>query len=50
MADLNAVMVRIPADTLIDGAVVELSQDTDGVITAEIRIPAPYPPAAPALT
>jgi hypothetical protein len=47
MADLNATMVRIPAATLVDGAVVELSQDADGVITAEVRIPAPGPaPAA----
>ena len=47
MAELNATMVRIPAGALIDGAVVELSQDADGVITAEVRIPAPQPePAA----
>jgi hypothetical protein len=48
MAELNATMVRIPANVLIDGAVVELSQDAEGVITAEVRIPAPYPPSAPA--
>ena len=50
MAELNATMVRIPATALIDGAVVELSQDAEGVITAEVRIPAPVPaaPAAPA--
>ena len=46
MADLNATMVRIPANTLADGAVVELSQDDTGVITAEVRIPAPVPPTA----
>jgi len=43
MAELNATMVRIPAGALIDGAVVELSQDADGAITAEVRIPAPVP-------
>ena len=43
MAALNAMMIRIPATTLIDGAIVELSQDTNGVITAEVRIPAPVP-------
>jgi hypothetical protein len=43
MADLNATMVRIPKDTLVDGAVVELSQDDTGAITAEVRIPAPAP-------
>ena len=43
MAELNATMVRIPATALIDGAVVELSQDAEGVITAEVRIPAPAP-------
>jgi hypothetical protein len=48
MADLNATMVRIPAGALVDGAVVELSQDPDGTITAEVRIPAPVPPTAPA--
>ena len=48
MAELNATMVRIPANTLVDGAVVELGQDADGVITAEVRIPAPYPPSVPA--
>lgn len=46
MADLNATMVRIPKDVIIDGAVVELGQDADGVITAEVRIPAPAPLAA----
>ena len=48
MADLNATMVRIPAGALIDGAVVELSQDAEGVITAEVRIPAPVPNPEPA--
>ena len=48
MAELNAIMVRIPKDTLIDGAVVELGHDAEGVLTAEVRIPAPYPPSAPA--
>ena len=43
MADLNVTTVRIPANTLVDGAVVELSQDANGVITAEVRIPAPAP-------
>jgi hypothetical protein len=43
MADLNATMVRIPSDALVDGAVVELSQDAGGTITAEVRIPAPPP-------
>ena len=47
MADLNATVVRITAGALVDGAVVELGQDAEGVITAEIRIPAPVPqPAA----
>jgi hypothetical protein len=41
MADLNATMVRIPAATLADGAVIELSQDETGAITAEISIPVP---------
>jgi hypothetical protein len=41
MADLNATMVRIPAATLAPGAVVELSQDAEGVITAEVRMPVP---------
>jgi hypothetical protein len=47
MADANIAMVRIPADTLVDGAVVELSQDADGVVSAEIRIPAPELSADP---
>jgi hypothetical protein len=47
MADVNATMVRIPAGALIDGAVVELSHDAEGVITAEIRIPAPAPKTPP---
>ena len=47
MAELNATMVRIPATALIDGAVVELSQDAEGVITAEVRIPAPVPAPQP---
>lgn len=47
MADANIAMVRIPADTLVDGAVVELSQDADGMVSAEIRIPAPVPADSP---
>ena len=46
MADLNVTTVRIPANTLVDGAVVELGQDANGVITAEVRIPAPVPATA----
>ena len=47
MADVNAILVRIPASALVDGAVVELGHDAEGVLTAEVRIPAPYPPSAP---
>ena len=46
MADLNATVIRFPKETLADGAIVELSQDAEGVITAEVRIPAPVPPPA----
>ncbi len=35
--------VRIPRGP-VDGAVVELAQDENGVITAEIRIPGPAVP------
>jgi hypothetical protein len=47
MTDANIAMVRIPADTLVDGAVVELSQDANGTVSAEIRIPAPVPVTSP---
>jgi hypothetical protein len=33
--------IRIPAGTIIDGAVAELSLDERGIITADIRIPGP---------
>jgi hypothetical protein len=36
--------IRIPAGTMVDGAVVELSLDERGIITAEIRIPGPAVP------
>jgi hypothetical protein len=35
----GAETVTLPAGTLIDGAVVELHRDTDGTVTAEVRIP-----------
>lgn len=35
--------MRIPAGTPVDGAVVELSPDERGIITAVLRIPAPQP-------
>lgn len=36
--------VRIPSDTMVDGAVVELTQDENGVIRGVIRIPGPPVP------
>ena len=33
--------LRVPAGTMVDGAVAELSRDDRGIITAQIRIPAP---------
>ena len=36
--------VRIPRGTMVDGAVAELAQDENGIITAEIRIPGPAVP------
>ena len=47
MADVNPTMVRIPVNTLVDGAVVELSQDEIKAITAEVRIPAPVTAVPP---
>lgn len=43
MDDLKATLVRIPRGTM-DGAVVELHQDDDGTMAAEIRIPGPAAP------
>jgi hypothetical protein len=44
MADSTCYPVRIPdAIGRIDGAVVELQVGPDGIITAEIRIPARQP-------
>ena len=41
MADRRVPMVvRLPAGMILDGAVVELGRDEDGVI-ADLRIPAP---------
>lgn len=38
--------VRLPADA-VDGAVVELQVDADGILAAEVRIPAPQPEGQP---
>jgi hypothetical protein len=46
MADADGPMAMLPVRLprgFIDGAVVELAQHPDGIITAEIRIPAPKP-------
>jgi hypothetical protein len=42
-APMDHYQMRIPWGTPIDGAVAELSRDERGIITAEIRIPAPEP-------
>jgi hypothetical protein len=39
--------LRIPAGTMADGAVVELSLDDRGILTAVPRIPAPQPEGQP---
>lgn len=39
--------LRVPVGTDIDGAVAELSRDERGIITAQIRIPAPQPEGQP---
>ena len=45
MDDPYTVMpVRIPAGTMVDGAIAELAQDANGVVTASIRIPGPAVP------
>lgn len=39
--------LRVPAGTDLNGAVAELSRDERGIITAQIRIPAPKPEGQP---
>ena len=39
-----AMVLRIPRGTILDGAIVELAQDENGVVTAEVRIPGPPVP------
>lgn len=39
-AAMDHYQIRVPAGTMVDGAVAELSLDERGIITAEIRIPA----------
>jgi hypothetical protein len=40
---MDSYLLRIPAGTMVDGAVVELTSVDRRMVTAEIRIPAPQP-------
>ncbi len=42
--DYDLYAVRIPPGTTIDGAVVALCPDEDGVVTADVRIDGPPVP------
>lgn len=41
---IGLLIVRMPPGTMVDGSVVELAQDPDGVVTAQVRIPGPPVP------
>jgi hypothetical protein len=44
---MDSYLLRIPAGTMADGAVVEFSLDDCGILTAVPRIPAPQPEGQP---